>query len=62
MTPAEKKELIWLFLNQGMNCKEITERTGISYGTVYMYARRKREHDEADIVERHILVSANDTL
>ena len=50
MTPAEKQELIWLFLDQGLTKNEIVERTGIPYGTVYRYAKRKREreHDEAD--------------
>ena len=49
MTPAEKQEVIWLFLDQGLSYKEIAERTGIPYGTVYMHAKRKREHDEADM-------------
>ena len=47
MTPAEKQEVIWMFLDQGLSYKEIAERTGIPYGTVYMHAKRKREHDEA---------------
>ena len=49
MTPAEKQEVIWMFLDQGLTKKEIAERTGIPYGTVYMHAKRKREHDEADM-------------
>ena len=49
MTPAEKQEVIWMFLDQGLSYKEIAERTGIPYGTVYMHAKRKREHDEADM-------------
>lgn len=49
MTPAEKQEVIWVFLDQGLSYKEIAERTGIPYGTVYMHAKRKREHDEADM-------------
>ena len=50
MTPAEKQEVIWMFLDQGLSYKEIAERTGIPYGTVYMHAKRKREHDEADMI------------
>lgn len=34
MTPAEKQEVIWMFLDQGLTKKEIAERTGIPYGTV----------------------------
>ena len=41
MTPAEKQEVIWMFLDQGLTKKEIAERTGIPYGTVYMHAKRK---------------------
>lgn len=41
MTPAEKQEVIWMFLDQGLSYKEIAERTGIPYGTVYMHAKRK---------------------
>jgi hypothetical protein len=37
MTPAEKQEVIWMFLDQGLSYKEIAERTGIPYGTVYMH-------------------------
>ena len=33
MTPAEKQEVIWMFLDQGLSYKEIAERTGIPYGT-----------------------------
>lgn len=29
MTPAEKQEVIWMFLDQGLSYKEIAERTGI---------------------------------
>ena len=43
MTPLEKRKLIWQLLDKGMKKKEIVEKTGIPYGTVYMYAKQKNE-------------------
>ena len=40
--------MIWELLDRGLTKKEIEEKTGIPYGTVYMYAIRKRVHEEED--------------
>lgn len=45
----EKKEIIRKLVEEGYTNNEISDQTGIPYGTVYMHAKRKREHDEADM-------------
>lgn len=49
MTREEKSKIIRPLIKKGLKNKEIAERTGIPLGTVYRHAKRKREHDEADM-------------
>ena len=61
MTPLEKRKLIWQLLDKGMKKKEIVEKTGIPYGTVYMYAKQKNELqdslDGSDNSDRHLCMT-----